>query len=407
MPAQRRARGTYSITKRGERYEATYTIPDSSPRKRVSAWGINESTAIANLLVKLNSQGTTLPLPAPDANDNRQPGHSYTVKRWANEWYENYIDVQSETGVRYRGHLDNHILPHLGNYTLNNLSVKVLKEKWWNVIREKKKIRGGEITDEPLLGPAGLSNVRKTMRMMLQAAHEKIGSPMKLSTTFFPLTPLQRPESEEEIAKATKKLRKLFNEELSHDDERWARYLFSLLGLRQAERLGLTTESIDLTPGEEKLIISQQLSWDSREGRLVLKNATKNGRPRSVPLWDIYLEAAIRLLERRDLLASSPEFQPDDEYRDLLMLQKDGRPLTRQADTKDWRELTGGDIRGHVARHATGQILAESGLSDDVAKLILGHKSDAYAHYYRTVSANYVSRQMRERYELGGRDQRT
>lgn len=401
MPSQRRARNTYSITMRGDKFEATYSIPDTSPRKRVSAWGVSERMAVVNLLEKLRSQSTTLPMPAPDANENRQPGHSYTVKRWANEWFDNYVEVQSETGVRYGGHLDNHIIPHLGNYTLNNLSVKVLKEKWWNVIKAKKKMRGGEITNEPLLGPSGLTNVYKTMRMMLQAAHEKIGSPMKLTPRFFPLTPVKRHENDQEIAKATKRLAKLFNEELPHDDERWALYLFSLLGLRQAVRLGLSIESIDLTPGAEKLIISQQLYWDSIESKLILKNATKNGESRSVPLWDIYLEASKRLLERRHLLGFSPEFKPEDEFRNLLMLQRDGKPLTRQTDTKDWRELTGGNIRGHVARHSTGQILAENGTSDDVAKTILGHKSDALTLYYRSVSNIFASKEMREKYELG------
>ena len=66
----------------------------------------------------------------------------------------------------------------------------MLKEKWWNVIKAKKKMRGGVKTSEPLLGPAGLANVYKTMKMMLQAAHEKTGSPKKLTPTFFALEPV-------------------------------------------------------------------------------------------------------------------------------------------------------------------------------------------------------------------------
>ena len=55
---------------------------------------------------------------------------------------------------------------------------------------------------------------------------------------------------------------------------------------------------------------------------------------------------------------------------------------------------------GHVARHAADQRLAESGISKGVAKSILEHQFAAYAHYYRTVSANYANKQMRKRYEL-------
>jgi integrase len=120
-----------------------------------------------------------------------------------------------------------------------------------------------------------------------------------------------------------------------------------------------------------------------------------------VPLWGIYLEAAKLLLARYKKISKSPDFSPPEEFKNLLMLQEGGRVLTRQADTKGWRALTGGDIRGHLARHATAQLLAENGLSQDVAKLILGHKSDAYAHYYRTISTTHAGRQMRDNYQLG------
>ena len=197
---------------------------------------------------------------------------------------------------------------------------------------------------------------------------------------------------------------KLFYEDLDHEDEKWARYLFCLLGLRQAERLGLSTHSIDLTEGAERLIINQQLAWDSTQGKLILKNATKNGEPRSIPLFDIYLEAGKRLLVRREGFSSLPDWNPKEEFKDLLLLQEGGRVLTRQADTKGWRELTGGDMRGHIARHATGQLLAEKGMSEDVAKTILGHKSDALAHYYRTISTTFAHKQLRERYQLGEKE---
>ena len=60
---KRRAPGGISITRRGEKYEATYNIPknqlpEGSTRKRITAWGDSEANATAALIPKLKSTRT-------------------------------------------------------------------------------------------------------------------------------------------------------------------------------------------------------------------------------------------------------------------------------------------------------------------------------------------------------------
>jgi hypothetical protein len=55
-------------------------------------------------------------------------------------------------------------------------------------------------------------------------------------------------------------------------------------------------------------------------------------------------------------------------------------------------------MRGHLARHITGHILAKSDISTETAKQILGHESDAYMHYYRVVSSEMASKELKSKY---------
>jgi integrase len=420
---KRRPKGTYGVNRRGNKFEAVYNIPKSelppgSPRKAITKQGDTEQKAVAALMSHLRTMGVRLPVEAtaaprrtdygdepthritqPNAN---APGHSYTLAVWANEWLRDYNGhIDDSTRNRYEGHIRNHIVPHIGQRTLDQLSTRVLIDEWWNVIQAKRKVVGGVVTDEPLLSDAGLSAVYKTMRLVLKAANAKIGSRMGLvASLIHPPHQTSRPETDREVAAAARHMRELFFEQLNRDDPRWAIYIFSLLGLRQGERLGLSAQSLDLTPGDERLLISKQLSWSENQGIYILKNATKNGDTREIPLWGEFLEAAIMLQSRHNNLSQQRGWDEQNPFDQLLMRPENGEIRDRRSDTKVWKQLVGPGYRGHLARHVTGQLLAERGIGTDVAKVLLGWRSDAYAHYYRTISTAYAGRVLRDQYTL-------
>lgn len=426
---KRRPKGTGSVYKRGDVWEAAYTIPKAQRAPGASArpitkQGPTEAKALANLMAHLRTLGVALPAIAGSGptsqtieerygsepthritnHDPNAPGHSYTLTQWSNEWLRDYTGhVEEETRVRYEGHIRNHILPHVGHVTLDRLSAIVLIQDWWKVIQKKKKVVRGVITDKPLLNEAGLSAVYKTMRLLLKAAEDKILVPNRLSVRLIhPPHQGRRPETDREIAATTKHLLNVFTKELKRDDLRWAFFIFTLLGLRQGERLALSVDSVDLsTPGDEKLYVSKQVGWKTGTG-WILKNSTKNGDVREVPLFDEFLDAAVFLLERHKRLTESPDWvrNPDPEFAALLLQGDRGEVRHRKIDTKEWKEVTGTDDRGHIARHATGQLLAERGVAPDIAKVVLGWRSDAYAHYYRTISTAYAGRALRNQYVL-------
>lgn len=422
-PRQRRPKGTYGVNRRGDKFEAVYNIPKAelpagSPRRAITKQGDTEQKAVAALMAHLRTIGVRLPVEAPapprrtDYGDEPThritqpnpdaPGHSYTLAVWANEWLRDYTGhIDDSTRNRYEGHIRNHIIPHIGQRTLDQLSTRVLIDEWWSVIQAKRKVVGGVTTDQPLLADAGLSAVYKTLRLILKAANAKIGSRIGLvASLIHPPHQTSRPETDREVAAAARHMRQLFFEQLPHDEPRWAIYLFSLLGLRQGERLGLAYQSLDLTPGDERLLISKQLSWSENEGKFILKNATKNGDTREIPLWGEFLEAANMLRERHIQLSLQADFDNENPFDQLLMRPENGQIRDRRADLKVWKQLVGPGYRGHLARHVTGQLLAERGIGTDVAKVLLGWRSDAYAHYYRTISTAYAGRVLRDQYTL-------
>lgn len=390
-------RGGIGFTKRGDKIEATFNIPASElpegvSRKRVTAHGNTQEEAQRKLLAKLAKQKFQPPVQSLPTDR--------TVSEWLDEWVDDYLRyrVQESTLNVYLGHIENYIKPYIGNFALEKISIRDIKINWWDKIKALRKIDGdGNETDQPLLGSFTLNNVYKTLKMAFDAASEKYNVTITISTRFFATPKVSRPESDREVAEAAEKLDKLFYQTMSKDDPMWSHFLFVLLGLRQAERLGLQVKSIVLDSEKPRLEIFQQLDFAASQGGWYLKDTTKNGQPREVPLFGEFLEAAKRRLALREKWSKQNDWNPDPKFADLLFLGEGGQLITRRQDTPMWHAL-GTEMRGHLARHVTGHLLAKDGVSEETAKVILGHQSDAYMHYYRVISSEMAGQELTAKY---------
>lgn len=398
--SEKTTRGGIGFTRRGDRIEATYNVPASelpegAKRKRITAHGNTEQEAQKNLLAKLANTAYSAPEPVSTGE--------YTISEWLDEWVEDYLRyrVQESTLNVYLGHIENYIKPYVGHFGLESITIKDLKRFWWDRITElKKRDSAGNDSDQPLLGAFTLNNVYKTLKMAFDAASDKYEIRITVSNRFFPTPKTKRPESDREVADAADKLSKLVYEEMDRDDPIWSHFMFVLLGLRQAERLGLPLKSVVLDDGEPRLEIYQQLDFSQSKGGWYLKDTTKNGQPREVPLWGEFLEAAKRRLALRGEWSKRPDWNPDPKFADLLFLGEGGKLITRRQDTPMWHSL-GLEMRGHLARHITGHLLAKNQVSEETAKKILGHQSDAYMHYYRVISSEMAGRELSVKYRPG------
>jgi len=409
---KRRKRGGIAMNVRGDQFEAVYNVPkskrrDPDVRESYTARGNTEAQAEANLLARL--RGLSVPAPQIATDEQEQEVRTWlgpdgkdfkgarpakpagqtgtTLNQWAEEWLSTWLTgVQDSTRDIYTSHVKHHILPYLGEYQLNDITAKVLMTKWWTPLAALRKVRAGETTDEPLLGDSARANVYKTLRMLITTAHHKLGTRVSLTESLIPIPTTSRPESDREIKRIAKKLRELIMDNPDRNDTRWPLFALVLLGLRQSERLGIRVQDIDLTdPDDQVILLHQQLDFRKGKG-WYLKPTLKNGEPRTVPLWGIFKEAVERQLELRKQWQAQPDWNPEPKFADLLFLQEGGKLWTRHQDTPAWKAYIGENLRGHSARHATGYLLAEDGISEATAKILLGHKSDAMATYYRIAS---------------------
>lgn len=397
MPEKKSQRGGIGFTRRGDKIEATYNVPASqlpegSKRKRITAQGDTKMEAQQRLLTKLAQEKIS----APKTENDSGP----TISEWIDEYVEDYLRyrVQESTLNLYLGHFEHYIKPYVGEFPLETITINDLKVHWWDKITALKKLdSAGKETDKPQLGSFALGNVYKTIKMLFDAGGDKYQMRMTVSRKFFSVPDASRPESDRDVKAAAEKLEKLFFEEMDRDDPLWSHFMFVLLGLRQAERLGLQVNSVVVDDDEPRLEIYQQLDYSNSQGGWYLKNTTKNGQPREVPLFGDFLEAAQRRIELRNTWSKSPDWNPDPKFADLLFLGEGGKLITRRQDTPMWHSL-GLDMRGHLARHITGHILAKREISPETAKKILGHESDAYMHYYRMVSNEMASQELKRKY---------
>jgi integrase len=395
--SEKPTRGGIGFTTRGDSIEATYNVPasdlpDGVKRKRITAHGATEQEAQRKLLAKLASIDVQAPAPAVD--------DGVSVSQWLDEWVDDYLRfrVQESTLNVYLGHIEKYIKPYIGNLGLETITIRNLKLLWWDKITALKKIDSeGKETDKPLLGAFTLTNVYKTLKMAFDAASDKYDVRITVSARFFSTPKTRRPESDREVAEAAEKLSNLFYTEMNREDPIWSHFMFVLLGLRQAERLGLQLKSVVLDDGEPRLEIYQQLDFSQSQGGWYLKDTTKNGQPREVPLWGEFLEAAKRRLALREEWSKRPDWNPEPQFADLLFLGEGGKLITRRQDTPMWHSL-GLEMRGHLARHITGHLLAKNRVSEETAKKILGHQSDAYMHYYRVISSEMAGQELIKKY---------
>jgi integrase len=388
------------FTRRGDKFEATVNIPaDQLPegvkRQRITAQGDSEAEAQRKLLAKL-AKGTVKLRVARGKGE-------LTVSDWLDEWVENYLrhGVQASTLKVYKGHIETYIRPGIGHISLEKLTIDEIRTKVWEPAKALRKMKNGVATKEPLLGNFALQNLYKTLQMAIETGAEKYEMRVKkLTKRFIKFKAPTRPEPDSEIKAAAQRLKKVFYEDLDKDDPRWSQFMFVLLGLRQSERLGLQVKSIFLNTDKPMMRIYQQMDFDRAQGGWYLKDTTKNGQPREIPLWDEFLEAAQKRLELRKQYSERDTWNPDTKFKDLLFLDEYGKPITRRQDTPLWHSL-GVEMRGHLARHITGYILAEQDVSIETAKMVLGHKSDAYGYYYRLATSTPVENELQGRYRPG------
>ena len=292
----------------------------------------------------------------------------YTVGQWMDLWYEIYaeVKVRASSHQTYRGYIENHIKPSIGDIPLEKLTPLDLQKFYKHLLTEGRVDR-----IESKKQPKGLS--AKSVRNINQI----ISSAMKLAVMqklilFNPTEGCVMPRLEKQEMKtlSTEHL-SAFLQEAKNSGVYELYYLDLATGLRRGELLGLKWDDIDLDMG----VIRIKRQIGRVEGivqELPLK--TKNAY-RTISIGPDAVEMLKGMKENKasDYVFPSPTGGPisPDSIMNMLrrVLKRAGLPA----------------IRFHDLRHTFATLALQNGVDIKTVSGMLGHFSagftlDTYAH---------------------------
>ena len=361
--AKKRANGEGNIRKRKDgRWEGRYTAGhDSETGKAIYKNVLGKTQAEVKAKLKAAIQET-------QTLDLSKTG-KYTVGEWMEVWFEDYakLKVRPSSHQTYRGYIDNHIRPNIGDIPLEKLTSLDLQKLY------KKLLTKGRVERLEAKGqPKGLST--KTVRNI----HQILSSALKLAQEQRII--LANPAERCALPKVEHREMKTLPVEQLQSFLREAResgvfelyYLELATGLRRGELLGLKWEDIDLQKGD--LRVKRQVSrinGEVMEAPLKTKNAY-----RTLPLAEDTIDV---LKEQREKVGSSPWVFPSPNGGPISpdsVLHMLHRVLKRAGLPR---------VRFHDLRHTFATLALQNGVDIKTVSGMLGHFSagftlDTYAH---------------------------
>jgi integrase len=306
---------------------------------------------------------------------------------------------------KYQGYFINHILPELGAMKLSLLTERSLLFHFNECLPKKRNPKTGEV----LLQGAARRNIYMALSGCLSygVRHGYISRNVLQAVPPPKKTP---PEDDIETFSAhAKNLILLLEEEGGVDYCRW---LLQFLGLRRAERLGLSWKNISgLNTENAVMTIRQQLARTEKKedeakresGQAwYVKGYTKTGSVRTIVIPEPFLSALREQKKRQDTYKKAKKWKPKKAFADLVFLQEDGSIYTLNRDNEEWKKLLASHgfpgWRGHLNRHITATWLAEQvpAVPMGTVRSILGHESEAMAYYYAKSTQTQQSEPLRQ-----------
>ena len=292
-----------------------------------------------------------------------------TLSEWLDRWLEQMaLTLRLGTLKRYRGDMDRHVKPRLGQKKLTQLTAEDLRELY-RFLLEQGRIapRPGQ---DPGLSPATVRGIHAALHQALQAAADQCLIP-------------NNPAKQVDPPKITHKPMKILNEEQMDTflaavdgNEIWRDFFYTELttGLRLGEICGLMWSDFD---GRKGILSVTRTLRKEKGGRLVVGDTKTYAGTRKILLPS---STAKRLIGRKKHSCSPwifhnplrPEtpLNPGAAYHQLKKTLKEaGLP----------------DIRFHDLRHTFATQALASGVDAKTLAGILGHTKasftlDTYTH---------------------------
>lgn len=353
--AKRRANGEGSIRKRSDgRWEGRYTAghdPETGKQIFKNVLGKTQAEVKEKLKRALEECKKI---------DITRTG-KYTVETWMEEWFENVakLKVRPSSHQTYRGYIDHHVSPYIGDIPLEKLSTMDL-QKLYRRLMSKGRVERIEATHQP----KGLS--AKTVRNINQV----ISSAMDFAVAqkIIPENPCKAvalPKLEhKEMQTIPAEQLQAFLQEAKNTGVYEMYYIELSTGLRRGELLGLKWQDIDWKNG----IIKVRRAIARVNGQIVEAPLKTKNSYRAVTIS----QQAIEVLKQQKAKTNdvyifpSPNGGPisPDSVNNMLK-----RVLERAGIPK---------VRFHDLRHTFATIALQNGVDIKTLSSMLGHFSPGF-----------------------------
>lgn len=287
-----------------------------------------------------------------------------TVEQFLERWLpaiENTIRPSTFAG--YRAHVRHHIVPHLGEQRVRDVTATALNTMYGSLL-------GKVSTKGRSLGPATVRRVHATVHRALRDAVRwglldenpaDRSDPPRLRTGIEMKT-----WSSDEV--------RFFLEFSKHDALHALWFLLATTGLRRGEALGLRWPDLDLRGGN--LAVRQTIV---EVGGKILVSTPKTARGRRLVALDA---ATLAVLKRHNRGLSQ-------SHNGLVFARSDGQPLRPSVVTRRFARLVADSglpkIRLHDLRHTHATLALQAGVHPKIVSERLGHSTiaftlDVYSH---------------------------
>lgn len=285
-----------------------------------------------------------------------------TVREYLEQWVENHgkANLRPSTFAGYKSHINNHILPYIGNVQLRQLSPAMLDDMFQRLF--KKGLSQSTVRYAQRILSVAMEAARKYHYIETNPARDIITKFGKQAKTPDPYT--------------VEQMRHLMGN-VSGTEWEMIIVLAGMYGLRLSEITGLRTPNIDLDKMQFSVV--EQMPFNVPAGTKILTEmAPTKSNDRVLPITDVTLPYFLRhfdLLERqRELVKSGGA-----EYyeNNLFIPRPDGSPYRRDRVSTNFgqllRHLEMPHIRFHDLRHTAATNMHQ--LTGDFFTVgeILGH----------------------------------
>ena len=360
--AKRRSNGEGNIRKRKDgRWEGRYTAGhDPATGKQVfkNVLGKTQAEVKEKLKKALVECGKI---------DFTKTGQ-YTVGTWMDAWYENVakIKVRPSSHQTYKGYIDNHIKPNIGNIPLEKLTTMDL-QKLYRKLLTKGRVERIESKEQPKgLSAKTVRNINQVISSAMDfAVAQKIISENPCKAVALPK--LEHKEMQTIPAEQLQ----AFLQEAKATGVYEMYYIELATGLRRGELLGLKWSDID---------------WKNGIIKVRRQVARVNGEIVEAPLKTKNSYRAVTISQQAIEVLKTQKAKTNDEY---VFPSPNGGPISPDSVNnmlKRVLERAGiPKVRFHDLRHTFATIALQNGVDIKTVSGMLGHFSagftlDTYAH---------------------------